>query len=291
MFLNRLSSNGIKESHFWDSFSIQLPNCTTYVIGEYLEQGGAKKQLFKGRGVLGFPNAKSFYSDWLFAKGTVPKVGGFIVWGSTNAQYGHVAFCYDVQNLPSGWRIKVSQSNYGGTYFETKVYDVEVGKVTKGVGYPYIGCCYNEFDDKRVARDEYHDQIEIICDKLTARKSPEGESYVGLYLPRGIYNVEETFQGENYKWFRVDNVWFASNEDVWTKFYKGKVKEDPEILMEEFDQLSAQISFLQDEREKLTKQLKETQNLLTEAQNDLKTKNAIIYGVKEYINLMGDLVK
>lgn len=229
MFLKRLSKDGISNSKYWNTAEystetdgLKLPNCTTYAIGRSGEiAGNSIKQGYCENPMLsraGYGHAKSFYRDAHWSVGTVPKVGAVCCWGSDSDQYGHVAV---VEEVIDNNTVIVSQSNYGGNYFETKTYNCIVGKVTNGVGYAFQGYIYNPFiKDIRKERNEWKYQVKVKADMLKARDA-NGNWYDGLYIPKGIYDVQSVFDRDGYTWARVDDdIIFALNDnDGWTETY------------------------------------------------------------------------
>lgn len=228
MFLARLSNDGIANSKYWytleyatETDGLKLPNCTTYVMGRSGEiSGSSVKQGYCDDPMLsrsGWGNAKDFYKDARWSVGSVPKVGAVCCWGSDSDQYGHVAI---VEEVIDNENVIVSQSNFGGTFFETKTYTCVVGKVTNGVGYVFNGYLYNPFiKDIRVERDANRYQVKVKADLLKARDL-NGNWLDGLYIPKGIYNVDSVFDRDGYTWARVGDIIFALNdEDGWTETY------------------------------------------------------------------------
>lgn len=255
MFLARLSKDGIANSKYWytveyatETDGLKLPNCTTYAMGRSGEvAGNSVKQGYCEDPMLtrqGYGNAKDFYKSARWAVGTVPKVGAVCCWGSDSDQYGHVAI---VEEVIDDENVIVSQSNYGGTFFETKTYNCKVGKVTNGVGYVFQGYIYNPFiADIRTERNRSKFQVKVKADLLKAR-TEDGKWLDGLYIPKGIYNVISSFERDGYRWVKVaDDVIFALNdEDGWTETYE--FKEDPKDT--EFDKVFDSIKQMIEEKD------------------------------------------
>lgn len=266
MFLNRLKETGISESKYYASKEFNhaygganwLPNCTAYAISRVYEgiEADAPIKLFTDRNPGAFPNAKEFYNKWVHAKGVEPRVGSVLCWGKDADRYGHVAYVERVESTADGWHVLVSQSNYGGAFFETKEYDVAPGIITKGVGYVYQGACYTNINDPRASTDESKDQLLIFGDLVRVRKTANGEAYKGLYCPLGLYNVEETTAAGGYNWARLmPNYWVAYRED-WATYYPKK--EDPRII-----ELENEIKGLMAENANLSSLLTEANGRLT----------------------------
>lgn len=277
MFSERLSSAGMKNNKFWydanynkgaKSAGTMLPNCTTYAMGRSEEIAGQAVKVFPNISVGGFYDAKEWYdkSDWVGSN--QPVVGGILCWGASTDKYGHVAICERVLgNTGNGWKVLVSQSNYGGSYFETKEYVVNRGSKTSGVGFIYNGCLHNPYiNDIRVDRDTTKSQVEVLVDLLKLRKDANGDVVEGLFAAPGIYDIKETKEAGNYTWAKLSNErWIALNDNEgWTKTYsieKENPKTDPE-LEEEIAKLKTEISSLNDKVNSLNKELE-----------DLKAKN------------------
>lgn len=278
MFLERLNDSGIRQNKYWYDYNYNrgaggtaLPNCTCYCVGRVLESYGADSPLvmFNGRNAGGFPDAKYWLSEWKFDKGIAPKVGGVLVWGKPTDRWGHVAFVERVLQTYSStkWKVRVSQSNYGGVFWELKDYIIEKGKVTSGIGYVYQGCCYNP-NVKIFSTTKYQDkqQVEVLIDMLSARQSANGVKLSGLFCPPGLYNILGTKSAGAYTWAQLDSqVWIALNDtDGWTKTYipvdKDKQIKDLEgqvkTLNTTISSLNNQLATLKDKITKATKSLK-----------------------------------
>lgn len=217
--------NEVSHTFTLDNFALTM-NCTNFACGESSALCGRNVKLQIPRG-----NAQTWYSSSTWARSKTPKVGAIAVWGG--GQYGHVGI---VERINKDGTILLAQSNYTraskasmiANYFVLGTYKCEVGKVTKGIGWTFLGYLINPYvDDKRVERDPSKYQIEVTEERVRARKSPNGEIYKGQFIPMGIYNVLE----ENGDWVRVDNeVWFSKG--TWTKEYPVsgliKIERDPE---------------------------------------------------------------
>lgn len=63
----------------------------------------------------------------------------------------------------------------------------------------------------KVDRNEFKHQVKVTGTKVNARKTPSlsGEK-LGVYVPVGYYNVDETQEADGYMWVKLDtDVWFA----------------------------------------------------------------------------------
>ena len=287
IFTERLSSAGIKGNKYWydtsynrgaASSGTMLPNCTTFCQGRSCEIAGQAVKIFPKRSVGGFPDAKGWYdeSDWVGS--AEPVVGGVICWGASTDKYGHVAICERVLGQTSnGWKILVSQSNYGGTFFETKEYTVKKGAKTSGVGYVYNGCLHNPYiNDARTSRDTTKNQVEVLANKLKVRTTANGDVLEGRFVALGIYNVSEFKEAGDYLWAKLaDDTWIATNDaDGWTKTYYIE-KQTPTTdsdLEKQIEELKAQletannnITSLNKEKEELTTKNSELTTQVNEA--------------------------
>lgn len=228
MFLERLSSSGMQGSKYWYSLDwnwfakddLWLPNCVAYSCGRSSEIAGRNV-----KNEISRHNAQNWYTEMKWQKSATPRVGAIAVWGG--GKYGHVGI---VERINNDGTVVISQSNYTrkskesmiANYFVLGTYKCEVGKVTKHIGWTFLGYLINPYvNDIRVKRDTSKHQIEVFEERVRARKSPNGEIYKGLFIPMGIYNILE----ENGDWVRVDsNVWFSKG--TWTKEYpvEGLIK-------------------------------------------------------------------
>ena len=87
-----------------------LANCTGYVHGRWIEIAGHTADDFG----ISNGNANTYWSHSdSYTRSQTPAVGAIVCYGGT---YGHVAI---VERVNSDGSILVSQSNYGGTVFET----------------------------------------------------------------------------------------------------------------------------------------------------------------------------
>lgn len=116
-----------------------LPNCCGYAYGRFMEECGITECNLSRR------DAENWYPNQDgYERGSVPKVGAVICWrkGETenpNDGRGHVAI---VEEIYSDGSILVSQSNYSGARFETKIlpYPYQIsGQILQGFIYnPFL---------------------------------------------------------------------------------------------------------------------------------------------------------
>ena len=207
-----------------------LPNCTGYVHGRVLELGGSENKLC-------LYNADQYYNyNDGFSKGQTPKLGAILCW-SCPGKAGHVAI---VEAIYSDGTVLTSNSNYSGTRFYTK----RINPKTWPSGYTFQGYKYPDYAfsggtvGTPVARDVYQNQVEVIVDSLRGRSRPElSDGTVLGYVTEGIYNVYETKDmrseaSNGYLWYRIeDNLWIATNEGNWTKYYPKEKDRDYTALL------------------------------------------------------------
>lgn len=233
IYAKRLNESGTRtlpcySSNTWNAYAetdARMPNCTAYAFGRSSEIYGANIRNFVMFNRKGGGNANQWFSTTLWEKGKKPKVGAIACW---DGDLGHVAVVEEVINDET---IVVSQSNYGGTYFEVKTYNAVVGQITKGVGLVFQGYIYNPNAVSGITeRAEGKEQVEVIADMLRIRKQPNGEIAEGLYCERGVFNVLETKVAGAYTWARIDEgIWIALNEGNWTRYFGAEAKKEPEF--------------------------------------------------------------
>lgn len=239
MYLVRRSSNGIRGNKYWYNHSFNrgantkfgLPNCICFAVGKFYEvyQGQEPMQMFKGRLKGGFPDAYECLDDWLWEIGTTLKVGSFAIFSNAKNNYGHIGFIQDVESLGNGWyNILLEESHYQKIFWQRRWYKVKLNQYVSGLGLYFRGVCYHPyFVDKRVNRNTSKNQVEVLAEDLSARKSPNGEKYLGQAIPNGIYNILDTQTSGGYTWVKLDNdVWCATNDNAgWTKTYLANKEE------------------------------------------------------------------
>lgn len=105
-----------------------MPNCVAYAYGRVYEMNGEAPLITHGNaGDWWFINKSNDYYDY----GSTPKLGAVVVWSN------HVAV---VEEINDDGSITVSESHYGGTYFDTKVisdYTYHYGQKFYGFIYTY----------------------------------------------------------------------------------------------------------------------------------------------------------
>ena len=211
MYLERLSADGISTSKFYipngvfntypKNSLVQMPNCTMYCYCRMFEAINALKPSNFIRVDGGFGNAKTWYSTTTLPKGKELRDGCIAVF---DGDYGHVAF---VERVVDKNHALITESQYDPNkslrnykYWQKRVVELTIGRSTlSGVG-PLIGYIYVPISDIRVdKRDITKDQVNIKKECVRIRKSPDGESYDGLFCPMGLYNVIKFENKGNYK--------------------------------------------------------------------------------------------
>lgn len=84
-----------------------------------------------------------------------------------------------------------------------------------------------------VERNTEVDQIEVLVDNLNARSEASITSTSNGYINRGIYNVVNQMDSDDYHFVQVENYWIATNED-WTDYYPKEIK----VCEEKLDEVS-----------------------------------------------------
>ena len=69
-------------------------------------------------------------------------------------------------------------------------------------------------------RDENKKQIEVKADDLNIRDNPNG-SKLGVYINKGVYDVLEEKQEDNYLWVKTNVGWIAHSNE-WSVIYEKK---------------------------------------------------------------------
>ena len=107
-----------------------MPNCVAYAYGRVYEMNGKAPKITHG-------NAGEWWSinkqGGYYKYGSKPKVGAVVVWSN------HVAV---VEQIHKNGSITISESHYGGTYFDTKTvtdYTYHYGQTFYGFIYTYQG--------------------------------------------------------------------------------------------------------------------------------------------------------
>lgn len=127
----RTTSEGINESpwyttqnYYWKT-GYGMPNCTAYAHGRVQEICGHEIPYEQG-------NAISFAYKSFADKVEQPIFGAFAVWGGTYT--GHVAV---VEQVNEDGTILISESNYGGSFFNTATLSPSNGYSYNGM--PFMG--------------------------------------------------------------------------------------------------------------------------------------------------------
>lgn len=182
-----------------------LPNCVGYVHGRWAELGENETKLCRGNA-----NAYFGYTQDGFKRGQTPKLGAIVCWDS--AKYGHVGI---VERIYSDGTLLISQSNYGGTRFYTKV----VNPKTWPVGYTLQGYIYpkNTYTDSigtPVDPDDSRDQIEVCITNLNVRTFASINADRLGYVTKGLYNIYGTAKAGDYTWYNIGSeMWIAYSPD------------------------------------------------------------------------------
>lgn len=238
MFLVRYSKEGLEGNKYYytnpyntEEARIQLPNCTCFSQGSGQESGGLDPTPIGSKNLGSFGNAKTWLDKSPLPKGRDIKEGCIVVYDGT---YGHVLKVEKIiQRISDDHCIcRISQSNYvednrtidNPNYYQSLIYEIQIGEVTKGVGLVALGCLYPEINDKRVERDKNKYQVEITYERMKARNN-NMEWIKGMYIPLGIYNVikkqEKEIEGIKYQCVKLDeNVWCALVEDCYIEYEK-----------------------------------------------------------------------
>lgn len=121
-----------------------MPNCTCYAYGRAYELLGTEPSLSRR-------NAGQWYwynkNNSIYSYGSTPKLGAIACWDKYDQNQGHVA----VVETINGDSVTISESHYGGTYFDTRTIKSDSSNYLTSMrflGYIYIG----NFEDKPYAR-------------------------------------------------------------------------------------------------------------------------------------------
>lgn len=105
-----------------------MPNCVAYAYGRVYEMNDEQPLITRGNaGEWWFINKRNNYYEY----GSTPKLGAVVVWSN------HVAVVEEINNDGT---ITISESHYGGTYFNTKTvkdYTYHYGQKFYGFIYTY----------------------------------------------------------------------------------------------------------------------------------------------------------
>lgn len=124
-----------RELNAYSQTGYGMPNCVAYVYGRVYEITGEKPLITKGNaGDWWFINKNNDYYDY----GNEPKLGAVACWSN------HVAV---VEEIADDGAVTVSESHWGGTYFNTAVYH----NVYSHYGQRFYGYIYTYKSDEDLA--------------------------------------------------------------------------------------------------------------------------------------------
>lgn len=140
-----------------------MPNCVAYAYGRIYEMNGEAPLITHGSaGDWYFINKQNGYYEY----GSEPRLGAVACWS------GHVAV---VEKINDDASITVSESHWGGTYFDTKTFSnmySHYGQTFYGYIYTYNNGLTKELENRLLnAKKEENTQY-----KLEAISSPEEEN-------------------------------------------------------------------------------------------------------------------
>ncbi len=132
-----------------------MPNCVAYAYGRIYELNGEKPLIDRGNaGEWWFINQYNDYYDY----GSEAKLGAIACWSN------HVAI---VENIEDNGDITISESHWGGSYFDTKTYsDMSSHFGQQFYGYIYAYENTEEEEEPEYAykmEDEYFEPQEKTC--------------------------------------------------------------------------------------------------------------------------------
>ena len=109
----RLNKSGMANSPYWYSSAnpyynsaYQLPNCTTYAYGRWLELGYSTQYLGRGDAQQWYPNTKDIGQ---LVCSQIPRLGAIACWRRGDGKRGHVGV---VERILASGNIQVSMSGY-----------------------------------------------------------------------------------------------------------------------------------------------------------------------------------
>lgn len=115
-----------------------MPNCVAYAYGRVYEMNGKKPKITHGSaGDWYFINKRNHYYEY----GSTPKLGAVACWSN------HVAV---VEKINKDGSITVSESHWGGKYFNTKTYK----NVKSHYGQKFYGYIYT-YNEKKSENKQY----------------------------------------------------------------------------------------------------------------------------------------
>lgn len=107
-------------------------------------------------------------------------------------------------------------------------------------------------------------QAEVQCDDLRIRLEPSTTSRIMGYAPEGFYDVEESYSGDDYVWFKCCGYWIACVDGV---VYHAAQEDDKDKRIKE---LEAEVDMLTKTIDAMGTQLAEADSII----EDLKTDKA-----------------
>lgn len=124
-----------RELNVYSQTGYGMPNCVAYVFGRVYEITGERPLIDKGNaGDWWFINKRNDYYDY----GSEPKLGAVACWSN------HVAV---VEEIADDGAITVSESHWGGNYFNTAVYN----DMYSHYGQTFYGYIYTYKSDEDLA--------------------------------------------------------------------------------------------------------------------------------------------
>ncbi|MCD7872575.1 MAG: CHAP domain-containing protein [Clostridiales bacterium] len=121
-----------------------MPNCTAYVFGRIYEITGAEPLIKKGNAGSWW---KSNIRNGFYEYGSKPEIGAIVCWSN------HVAVVEQID----GNIITISQSHWGGNYFDTQT--VQSGSNRYGQKfYGYIYACRDYFEKIAVQKNQQEEK-------------------------------------------------------------------------------------------------------------------------------------
>ncbi len=216
--------------------SLRLPNCVTYALGRMCEQLDRPVTNWQSMPTAtndpmfnrtGFGNACDWYSQAIWDKGYIPKLGGILCYETTSIAtgkkgLGHVAYVEDIDEARGV--ITVSASDYSGQYWYQKELPLTCAWIGATYKFKYLGCIYPRatFDVPEVTpverNNELH-QVEVLNDNLRVRLEPSLSGEIYCYAKLGIYNILSETEADNYRWFEIEDGKYIAYSSSWAKEY------------------------------------------------------------------------